>query len=322
VPGADSIDWRAFGRAILAPPLPRLDEALVVARELAREQLRASRRDGRRRLTAAETAAALAAPRFLAEAWETMTLRLGGDAIFERSERGGVLFAPFLPLREWAVPRPRPECLSGVPLDLETMVALLAAEPGHVLAAEETAMEIGARLEPWRGRPVRSVVWGFVGELWMGRQLESAFYRPSSSIRGVEPEARVSDRAIYRALGVPYGEEVFSVARPAFGGPGFRARQAAAADAQTWSWWRWADRIDVERRVSVQNVAAGIAAIRSGTPVYDATLALWGLGYVPVDVLGDAFYIGLSLPTSVGAVAATSLKAVASEAARRYGDEL
>jgi len=324
---ASSIDWSAFAAAILNPPTPRLEAALRLARSLARERIRRApgARAGRwRPVPSAEEAAALADPEFLADAWETMTHRLGADDLFDRSARGQTAFVPFVPLREWAVPRPAPECQAPFPLDLETMVAVLAAEPGHVLAAEETALEIGRRLESWRGRNVRTVTWGFVGDRWPGRQLESAFYLPGTSVNFIGPEGRASDREIYRAMGVPYGEEIFSVSRREYDGPGFRVSQAAATDAQTWSRWKWADRVGIEAAlpdaISARDRAR--AAGRSGTPVYDATLSLWGLGYVPVDVLGDAFYVGVSLPRYVGAVAATSLRAVAREAQRRYGEEL
>jgi len=299
------IDWRAFADAIFAPPLPNLAPVLATARELARERISGMRMVGRARQDIEARTRALCDAPFLAEAWETLCGRHGGGEIFDRSTRGLVSFAPFLPLRDGVVaPRPMSSSVSHVPRDLETMVSLLAAPPEHVLTAEAVAMEFAREIEQWHGARPSSVIWGPVSERWAGRPYDSITNIASDTVRGAFVFARQGERAMYRAMRVPMDQTTARSVAAAPGGDGKdRARSEAALDAADWLRWRGVPR---DRQ-------------RHGADLFDAVLNLWGLGYVQLDTLGESVLLGVPIETGR---ASPSLAALRREAARRYGEAL
>jgi hypothetical protein len=298
------VDWSAFAASIFNPPLPRLGPVLDTARELARERVRAVRTDtGSPRLDIEARARALCDPGFLAESWEALCLRHGGDEIFERSLRGEVSFAPYLPLREGVpLPRAMPGAVGSVPRDMETMVALLAAEPGHLRTAEAVAAEFSREVAQWHPVATSGVTWGPVSERWEGPRYDGIADAASDAVRGTFVFPREEERAMRAAMGLPARDEAMTTSSIA-SRPRGRALFSAAYDAADWLRWR---RVPRER----ERHAAGL---------FDAVITVWELGYVILDTLGDTVLLGV--PIETGWVAPT-LAALRREAVRRYGAEL
>lgn len=329
------IDWKAFDAAILRPKRRRFDEVLRDARALAGEQLGDARRRLRARgeppiLSRAEHAEALADDAFLAAAWEALTDRFDASHLLEGALRGARSFHPFLPRGAYyGKPGPlvvRPERNRPIPWDLETIALLVAADPGELLAAEAAGLEAAAALGPWGTRPPRRVAWRLVRECHAdGKHLPSvgSFVRPGTSARAAMDLSNTVLVSVRRAMGLPSeSPEWLGMTEDELGAPRLWPRSRASSAGASWACWRTAA---AERRAP--SVLLGVTyATPEGRlfgdlpDPFDPLMRVWGVGYEPIDVVGDVLLMGVSMPFDLPLLSAPTLTAIEREAVRRDSD--
>jgi hypothetical protein len=287
------IDWRAFAAGIMRPAQPRLREAVALVRSLADGRIDELRRGGEAYVDDwGARARALAEPSFVAEAWEAATQRFDAEALFERAMRGETCFlpaTPLIPLTDLADKRPAIRRTGEGPFELETVVAMLAADPGQLLAVEALALEACHRMAIDGVLGVRRVAWKLERRAWpygyAGSGWENAFL---SCARRARSDLSQFSRVL-RLMDIPSSE-----------GP--TARRVAANMAAAWLDWP----------------SSPLAAAPNA---FDPLLVLWGLGYVPLDIRRDLVIVGVTLPEDVDPLSAKDFTGRLQEAARRYGFE-
>jgi len=301
----EGIDWRAFRDAIMCPPQPRLDAALGVVRELMAER-------GMSRPPRGEASG------FVAEAWERMAARLGGDYLLEGSGRVGRRFLLARPPTTIyydsggvAAPRaPKPEDAPGdgllldAPAYLTDAVALMACDPGALLTAEELIREACRRLAPWGYLEPRLIAWAHIDDRWPGvPDWRTPFDVPAESAKRAQHD-RTDRIAVFNAMGLPYYADRSDVELA----PAGYAQRMAAGVGEGWVEWRRSVRDG--SRVGLgpaylgpipQDLPEAVVRKRFADVAdpLDPLLVFWGSGFVPIDLRYDVMILGVTLPGTI-----------------------
>jgi len=321
------IDWDRFLGSVLSPRRARAEEAVALARSeaAARKRFLAAKYSVRT-LAAADARRLLTEPDVVSRAWEALCTRLDADRFFDDSTRDGRrVFAPFVPvdsvdLNDDGVPEAtRALRVRGpVPYELETAVAFLTCRAEDVLTAEELALEAAARLRPWGARNVQRVAWRLIDQhAELPAEGPSSFFQlpmvatPEVSAEALAAAGMIGAASLYDADG-PWAPRTVTAARCLSG------------------WMRWHESVADGDRVPSESGAwvmpPGVVGRRFASlpdPI-EPVLSILGLGFMPIDVLGDAVILGVTLPKPErrSEISGPSLRALAEQQRVRYGARL
>lgn len=301
----EGIDWIAFRESIMRPPQPHLAAALDVVRDLMAER-------GMNRPPSGQAAD------FVAEAWERAATRLDHEYLLEGSGRaflrspptrtiyytdGGYPGTPRPPESEDA---PGAADLTRAPVTASAVVALMASDPGALLAAEELAREACRRLAPWGYPEPRLIAWTHVERGWPGREdWRTPFDVPAYAAHYAQHDRSYeARRAVWDAMSLPYSTLTSDVeAIPA----GFAQRMAATVGD---GWIDWRKSVRARARIGLgpdylgpvpQDLSEAVVRKRFADveDPLDPLLVLWGSGFVPIDLRYDVMILGVTLPASM-----------------------
>ncbi len=340
-----AFDWTAYGESILRPARPRLEEARQVARTILRRRSKGKEWAGR--------GVWAANPEVMREVWETLLTRFDRETLLADPARQYLPYvtyqhAPFTTTRG---PRgyDTPHALLGdTPWDIETCVAMAAADPRALATAEQAALEACARLQPWFDAadlasedgstscaPPRRVAWILLQHErpWPGRSRDPFQWVTSAAFHRRDFDSPTGVNAQVTTVRPAIEDAAFRMRGASDNGRSPSARATwrwgplitrASTFANAWRLWQFfssqgAEIIPHQFTTVFYPAAMASRRFRDLPDALDAYLTVWRLGHALVDIRGEVVVLGMS--SDFGAVTFSTWSELQASAEALHGTD-